>query len=111
MQGYTLMCANGPLAATCPGSRRRRRRGTLTVELMWVFPLLAILLFGMIQMTAQLDARRQVAGASREGARVAALGGALQDVQATVQRHLDGGRLSGAQVTLTQGTQPFSPID
>jgi hypothetical protein len=83
--------------------RTGRRRGVLTMELLLVFPILFALLLAMVQFSLTLHARQQLVAASREGARVAALGGDLDEVRAAVQRTLGRGRLADAAVHLTDG--------
>jgi TadE-like protein len=82
-------------------SDRKRRSGSLTVEMIVVFPILLALLVGMIEFSMILFSRQQLTAASREGARVAALGGELSDVERTVVRYLGDGRLGDAQVIMT----------
>lgn len=81
--------------------RTRQRRGYLTLELFLVFPILMLLLAGMIQFSMMLHARQQLVAAGREGARVASLGGDAHDVEHAVHRTLGEGRLSEATVLLT----------
>jgi hypothetical protein len=71
------------------------------VELILTFPILFALFLGMIEFSMLLYARQQLSAASREGARVAALGGQLPDVEQTVRRYLGAGRLGEAQISLT----------
>jgi hypothetical protein len=81
-------------------ARRERRRGSLTVELLLVFPILLGLLLAMIEFSMLLYSRQQLVAASREGARTAALGGDLRDVEQTVRYYLGEGRLADAQVSM-----------
>ena len=78
--------------------RRRARRAGVALELLLVFPILLSLLLAMVQFSMLLAARQQLAGASREAARVAAQGGDLTAVQATAALYLGQGNLSNAQV-------------
>jgi Flp pilus assembly protein TadG len=71
------------------------------MELLLVFPILMMLLAGMIQFSMMLHARQQLVAASREGARVAALGGDATEVERAVKRSLGNGRLGEAVVTMT----------
>jgi Flp pilus assembly protein TadG len=70
------------------------------VELFLVFPILLALLLGMIQFSMTLFSNQQLASASREGARVAALGGDLDEIETTVRRTLGDGRLAEAEVVV-----------
>ena len=69
-------------------SVRRRRRGSLTLELLLVLPILLVILLATVEFASLLQARQQLLGASREGARVAALGGDESAVEAAVRRAL-----------------------
>jgi hypothetical protein len=82
----------------------RRRRGSLTVELIIAFPILFGLLLAMVEFSMLLFSRQQLTAASREGARVAAIGGEIQDVERTVVRYLGEGRLGDAEVSMTDST-------
>ena len=78
--------------------RRARRRAGVALELLLVFPILLSLLLAMIQFSMLLVARQQLAGASREAARVAAQGGDLLAVQTAASLYLGTGNLAAAQV-------------
>jgi Flp pilus assembly protein TadG len=71
------------------------------VELLIVLPILLSLLLGMVEFSMFLAARQQVTTASREGARVAALGGSAQEVQQAVLLFLGRGNLGTANVQVT----------
>jgi Flp pilus assembly protein TadG len=81
-----------------PPRRRARRRAGVAFELLLVFPILLSLLLAMVQFSMLLVARQQLAGASREAARVAAQGGDLTAVQAAASLYLGQGNLANAQV-------------
>ena len=89
-----------------PPRRRARRRAGAALELLLVFPVLLSLLLALIQFSMLLAARQQLAGASREAARVAAQGGDLTAVQTAAALYLGQGNLSNAQVqaVLTDST-------
>jgi Flp pilus assembly protein TadG len=75
----------------------------MLVELVLIIPILVILVSALMQFSLLLTARQQLLAASREGARVAAHGGKLDDVAAAVQRTLGSGYLANsATVTLCQ---------
>jgi Flp pilus assembly protein TadG len=85
------------------------RRGTLSIELLLVLPVLMTLLLGMVEFGMILYSRQQLMVASREGARVAALGGDEEAVKQIVRHFLGDGRLGDAKVTLTDGAgQPIA---
>lgn len=83
--------------------RRKRppRRGILAVELLLFLPILLILVLAMVQFSMTLHARQQLVAASREGCRIAALGGSLSEVEQTVRRTLGNGKLADADIELT----------
>ena len=80
-----------------------RRRGSLTVEMLLVLPIVLAFFLGMIEFSLILYSRQQLVGASREGCRVAALGGDQAEVERAVKRYLGTGRLGDAWVRLTDG--------
>lgn len=55
------------------GDRRRGQRGAVIIEAAIVFPILALLLFGMISGGMALNDKQQMTHASREGARYGAV--------------------------------------
>jgi Flp pilus assembly protein TadG len=71
------------------GGTSARRRGSLTVELLLVLPILLAILLAMFEFSALLVARQELLSASREGARVAALGGDENQVREAVSRALN----------------------
>jgi Flp pilus assembly protein TadG len=83
---------------TTPLGHRATRSGSLTLELLFVLPILMAILLGTIEFSMFGLARQQIVAASREGARVAALGGSAQDVQHAAQQFLGNGRLANATV-------------
>jgi TadE-like protein len=78
--------------------KRAPRTGSLLVELLLVLPILLVFLLGMIEFSLLLLARQQLETASREAARVAALGGDDAEVEHMARRVLGAGRLGGAEV-------------
>jgi hypothetical protein len=93
-----------------PMTARRLRRGSLTMELLLVLPIVLALLLGTVQFSLLSVARQQVMGASREGARVAARGGSAADVEATVRLYLGGGRFSNAEVSTNLNAASGLPL-
>jgi Flp pilus assembly protein TadG len=77
----------------------RRRRGSLTMELLLVLPILMTVILGAFEFSMLAQTRQQLLVASREGARVAALGGTAADVQQATQQAL-GGALKNATIQL-----------
>ena len=89
--------------------RGRPRRGILAFELLLVLPILLIVVLAAVQFSLTLYARQQLVAASREGCRVAALGGNLSEVESTIRRTLGNGRLADADIELTDETgKPLS---
>jgi Flp pilus assembly protein TadG len=82
----------------------RRRGGSITVELLLVLPILMAVLLGTFEFSMLAQVRQQLVLASREGARVAALGGTQADVTQATQQSL-GGVLQNAtiQVNIADG--------
>jgi hypothetical protein len=83
-----------------PSKTKSQRRGLLAIELLFALPLIIALLLGMIQFSLFLSARQQVTNATREGARVLALGGNADEVRLAVDRFL-GPQLAHISATLT----------
>ncbi len=80
-----------PAAAghTTTATRRKRRRGILSMELVLTLPILGLVLIALFQFTILFYSRGLVVEASRAGARRATLNGAtLADVEAEVRRVL-----------------------
>jgi Flp pilus assembly protein TadG len=82
-----------------------RRSGTAAVELLLVLPLLLLMILAMVQIGMLLAAQQQLQLASREGARVAALGGSQADVENAARLVLCQGALAQAIIAsaLTDG--------
>jgi hypothetical protein len=78
-----------------------RRRGALVLQLLLILPLLLLLVLAMVQFSLTLFARQQLVAASREGCRVAALGGNLGEIERSVHRVLGAGRLGDAVIEVT----------
>ncbi len=74
------------------------RRGVLAVELLLALPVVVIIVLAMIEFSLILIARQQLTAASREGARVAAVGGTEDDITSTVKTFLGTGALAAAEV-------------
>lgn len=82
--------------------RARRDRGAVAVEFALVFPLLAALLLGMVDLGFALNAKIALTQAAGEGARAVALGGSTPDATARVMDALrSNGQLSGVDVDVT----------
>ena len=67
---------------------QRRRGSILVVELMLVVPLVLVLILGTIEWALWLTAQQKLSVASRDGARVAATGGTLEEVEKAVSLQL-----------------------
>lgn len=86
----------------------RSETGAELIEFMLVFPILMLLVAGIIDFGMLLRTYEVVVNAAREGARVAVLDGyAAADVTARVQEYLDAAGLSGTPV-VTVDTLPLT---
>src|SRR5262249_12926494 len=92
------------------GRHGRQRRGSVAAEVVLLFPILVGFLLGTIEFSIAFYSRQQLLTATREGARVAARGATVAEVQATVKRVLGNGPLGDATVEVTQTTEdPANP--
>ena len=81
------------------GPAPARRGGTVAIELLFALPIVLALLLAMFEFSMILVSWQQLVAASREGARVAALGGDAQEVEQAVRNFLgSSGRLTAAEV-------------
>ncbi len=80
--------------------RAKRCGSLLTMELLLVFPIILILLMGMIELTALVIAKQRIQVSAREGARVAALGGSDFEVDSVIQQSL-GIKVDDTQITIS----------
>jgi hypothetical protein len=98
------------------GKPGRKRRGAFAAELLFVFPILLAVLMATFEFSMILAARQMMSGASREGARVSALGGTADEAEAAARRFLGTGSLAAADVIVndTDGSgnpaQPGDPV-
>lgn len=70
-------------------SHHRHRAGAITLELLFVLPILALILAGLFEFTLLFSARGEVVEASRVAVRKATFPGAtVEDVEAEVRRVL-----------------------
>lgn len=79
-------------------TRAQKRRGSVAIETILLLPVFLAMLFGTIEFGMVLIVKQQLLTASREGARVGALGGDETEVRAAVARVLGTGSLAGADV-------------
>lgn len=90
---------------------RRRRRGSLTLELLFVLPILLVLLLGLFEFSLLFFARGEVVEASRSGARKATLTGvAAEDVEAEVLASLSPRLRPAAEVDIEPGAFSGDPV-
>ena len=80
--------------------KRTRRSGSVAVELLLLSPIVIGLILAVIEISMMTAANEHLAAASREGCRVAALGGNVNEVQRAVYNHLGYGSLAQAQITI-----------
>ena len=81
-------------------STTTRSRGSIAVELLLLSPIVLGLILAVIEISMMTAANEQLAAASREGCRVAALGGDVNEIERAVYNHLGYGSLSSAQITM-----------
>jgi hypothetical protein len=88
-------------AVSRSANKTNGRRGAATFELLLVLPILLIVILAGVQFSMLLSSRQHLAGASREGARLAAQGADQSQVEEIVRRYLGDTRLQDAEVWLT----------
>lgn len=76
-----------------------QRKGIISLELLMVLPILLIIILAMVEFSMIFVARQQLTAASREGARVASIGGSAIEIENAVKVFLGTGTLSQATVT------------
>ena len=90
--------------------RRARRRGVAAVECALMLPLVMTIVMGVIESGRMTLAQGVIANASREGARLAVLGGTTigtdtstgsNEVKYLVRTYLDGGSVASSAATIT----------
>jgi Flp pilus assembly protein TadG len=90
------------------GPRTKRRSGAATVELALVLPLFFMVVFSLIDVSRLGMVAQLLAGAAREGGRVAVVPGSTQpDVQARVNAFLSGSgvpTVTSSNLTITPST-------
>ena len=89
-------------------ARHRRlatERGAAAVELALVLPILVVLLFGIVEFAQGYNAKVELTGAVREGARALALGKTADEAKAAVIAAAPGLTLSAGDIT----TGPVCP--
>ncbi len=91
-------------------SRRSGRRGMISVEFLLISPLLVGLLLAVVQLSLLLSSQQMLSAASREGARVAAVGGTEEEVKHAVLRFLGKGKLSQTKIETTLTDASGQPI-
>lgn len=88
----------------------RRRKGMMTVEAALLFPLLLLLLFGVIEYGWVLLKTQQITNAARHGARMAVVADANNDeVALGVAQLMTAVNISGYQLTLPVDVGAFAP--
>jgi Flp pilus assembly protein TadG len=81
------------------------------MELLLVFPILLTVLLATVEFSTFAVARQQLLTASREGARVAAVGGTRDEVEAAVRLFLGGGRFTNAQIDTVLTDVAGDPVE
>lgn len=79
----------------------RNESGQALVEMAIILPILLILLFGIIEYGRGFAAYLAVATASREGARIATVGGTDSEINSAVTQRTSAMRLDSAKLTIS----------
>ncbi len=88
-----------------------QRRGSLTMELIFVLPILGVLLLGLFEYSLLFHARGEVVDASRAGARFASLPGCTPEaVEQQVLITLSPRLRSNAEVVVEAGAYSGDPV-
>jgi hypothetical protein len=91
--------------------RRHRRRAGIALETLLLLPVVLLVALAVIEFSLVLGARERLLVASREGARVAALGGDERAVDEAVRRHLGDGAFQDAKIDmLLKDPQTHQPL-
>ena len=75
-----------------------RRQGSVAVELLLLAPIVLGLILGVVELSMMTAANEHLSAASREGCRVAALGGNANEIRRAVYNHLGHGSLGQARI-------------
>jgi hypothetical protein len=70
----------------------------VAVELLLITPIVLGLIVGVVELSMMTAANEHLSAASREGCRVAALGGDANEIRRAVYNHLGRGNLGGAEI-------------
>jgi hypothetical protein len=89
---------------------RQARRGAAAVEALLTLPVLVTVVLAVVELSMLSAVQEQLLAASREGGRVAALGGNENDVSQAVQRHLGHGAVSAARIQLVLRDHSGHPL-
>jgi hypothetical protein len=87
-----------------------RRRGSLTIELLLLLPILFAVLLAVVEFSQLIEADQRLSAASAQGARVAAQGGDAEEVAHAVRQVLGKGRLSQAKILARLTDRDGRPI-
>jgi Flp pilus assembly protein TadG len=88
----------------------RFRRGSLTIELLLLMPVLLALVVGAVEMSLLVASEQKLEAASATGARVAAQGGDQYAVNQAVQDALRHSKLAGAKVIVRLDDENGYPL-
>ena len=87
-----------------PGTERRapaggKENGAVTVEFALIFPVLILIVFGIVDFAYGINRNTMVNNASRDGARMASLGGTYTEIRDTVANDLKKQGVSSSPLT------------
>jgi len=88
----------------------KARRATAALELLLALPILLAVVLGVVEFSLMLVAQQELVTASREGARVAAQGGAQTDVVQAVHQFHGSGNLSSATIVAVLTDSSGQPL-
>jgi hypothetical protein len=89
----------------------RGRTGNASVELLLLLPVLIAVIVAGVEFSMLLAVRQQLTAASREGARVAALGGDEQAIKDAVWHTLGSGNTATAELDVTIPKHCGEPVE
>jgi Flp pilus assembly protein TadG len=92
-------------------THRRRRRGGIALETLFVLPVLVIVALAVVELSLLISARQQLLTASRDGARCAATGGSPREIEHAVRSRLGHGALAQAKIKAILTDEAGRPLN
>lgn len=97
--------------SVCQHSPQSGRRGSYTLELTLLLPIIVGILFAVVYFAVLIATQQQLMAASAEGARVASRGGDQEAIKEAVEAVLGNGRLSEAQIIINEKDEAGNPLE